>query len=174
MQAEGGPGDWPPGGQAQRRALRGGRRPTKSEATQEMEAQHAAYRHAQALLHDPLGQVPFGMVKEGAADWIQCQGCHEWLPVHPEVISIYKDAQNVRFMCRFVTGSRCRSEPRHQARSQEAGTRARARRSSNLRALTCCDCSETHMVGPNAFQRWHLRQVVCGDLGLACEARRGA
>lgn len=112
---------------------------------------------------DPLGEVPFPMVLGGSDDWIQCSGCHQWLPVHPEIISIYKDAQNIRFYCRYITGIRCKAEPKHHDSCMFSLTRRRQ--------LVCHSCGELHMAGPNAYQRWRWQEVVCRDLGLQCEGR---
>jgi len=161
----------------------------RDRAEQALKVEHQVSEKQRSLdvAQDPLGQIPFKMVKtEGADDWIQCQGCHEWLPVHPEVIAIYKDAQNVRFYCRYITGRRCRSERRgcKAELEQDMDISMLARRpsaiasthanSSSLSELTCHNCGETHTVGPNAFQRWRSRQVVCADLGLQCEVQPGA
>lgn len=62
---------------------------------------------------DPLGALPVALLDSTSEHHIQCDGCGEWFQVHSQVIIIYREAQNLAFFCRYLTGTACRGDFRN-------------------------------------------------------------
>mmetsp|Transcript_63661 Transcript_63661/g.110955 ORF Transcript_63661/g.110955 Transcript_63661/m.110955 type:complete len:206 (+) Transcript_63661:92-709(+) len=61
---------------------------------------------------DPLGEIPFDLLDNDSGHWVLCDGCNTWLQVHPQVRDIYGKTENLPFFCRYLTGQRCKAEPK--------------------------------------------------------------
>jgi len=84
---------------------------------------------------DPLGVLPVSLLDSTSEHYIQCEGCGEWLQVHRQVITIYREPQNMAFFCRYLTGKACQGDFRNPPGMSTKSISGRTKKKRHRRRL---------------------------------------